>query len=135
MFLRFNSFLLDFMAADTAVTAVEFSAPQVDGLRPLLDTRIQKQSVEDVKVRRVRFEEQSGDPPDPPVVEEFGDITFQERFRVCTVDQVVDQQHFAEQNVDNSVVDVVTSPTRSEQVAAKVDHLSDEELRPSVGAA
>ena len=36
------------------------------------------------------------------------------------------QQHFAEQNIDHSV-DVVTSPTRSEQVAANVDNLSDEE--------
>ena len=59
------------MAADIAVTAVEFSAPQVDGLRPLLHSRIQKQSVEDVKEQRVRFEEQSGDPPDPPIVEEL----------------------------------------------------------------
>ena len=74
----------------------------------------------DVKVRRVLFEEQSCDPPDP-------DVGFQERFRECTVDQVVGQQHFAEQNINNSVV-VVTSPTRSEQVSANVDNLSDEEF-------
>ena len=85
------------MAADTAVTAVEFSAPQVEGLRPLLDSRIQKQSVEDVTVRRVRFEERSGDTPDLPIVEEFRYSTFQECCRKCTVDQVVGQQHFAEQ--------------------------------------
>ena len=60
--------------------SVESSAPQVDGLRPLLGSRIQRQSVEDVKVRRVRSEEQSGVPPDPPTVEEFGNITCQERF-------------------------------------------------------
>ena len=52
--------------------------------------------VEDVKVRRVRFEEQSGDRPDNTIVKEYGDITFQERFRECTVDRVVGQQHFAE---------------------------------------
>ena len=52
--------------------------------------------VEDVKVRRVRFEEQSGDPLDPPIVEEFGDVAFLERFRECIVDRVVGQQHFAE---------------------------------------
>ena len=71
--------------------------------------------------------DECGDPPDPSIVEEFGDSTFQERFRECTVDQVVGQQHFAEQNIDSSV-DVVTSPTRSEQVAANVDKLSDEEF-------
>ena len=74
---------------------MEVSAPQVDGLRPLLDSRIQKQSVEDVevlpRVRRVRFEEQSVDLPDPPIVEEIVDvvqITPQERFRQGTVEQV-----------------------------------------------
>ena len=42
----------------------------------------------------------------------------QERFRECIVNQVVGQQHFAEQNIVNSV-DVVTSPTRS--AASNVD--------------
>ena len=44
--------------------------------------------------------------------------SLQERFRECTVSQVVGQQHFAEQNIDNSV-DMVPSPMRS--VAANVD--------------
>ena len=67
-----------FVAADTALTAVEVSVPQVDGLRLLLDSRIQKQSVEDVKVRRVRFQEQSVDLPDPPIVEEIVDVVQQQ---------------------------------------------------------
>ena len=65
-----------------SVAAVEVVAPQVDGLHPLLDSRIQKQSVEDVKVfpqvRQVRFEEQSVDLLDPPIVEEFVDVVQQQ---------------------------------------------------------
>ena len=45
--------------------------------------------------------------------------SLQERFRVCTVNQFVGRQHFAEQNIDNSV-DVVSSPMQS--VAANVDY-------------
>ena len=41
----FQQFDPYFMAADSAVTAVELSAPQVDGLRPLLDSRIQDEYV------------------------------------------------------------------------------------------
>ena len=37
-------------------------------------------------MRRLRSEEPSGDPLDLPIVEEFVDITFQERFRECIVD-------------------------------------------------
>ena len=102
----------EIMAADTAgvglgvvglinqersMAAVEVSAPQVDGLRPLPYSRIQKQSVEDVKVlprvRRVLCEEQSVDLPDPPSVEEIvhvAPITPRECFRQCTVEQVAD---------------------------------------------
>ena len=60
---------------DRSTTAVKVSAPQC-GLRPLLDIRIQKQNV---KVRRVRLEEQSVGLPDPPTVEDIVDITPQER--------------------------------------------------------
>ena len=87
-----------------------------------------------VKVRRVRFEDQSGDPPDPPIVEEFGDTTIHERLRQCSVDQLVGQQYFAEQNIDNSV-DVVTTSTRSEQVTANIKQLIRRGVRPSVGVA
>ena len=48
----------------------------------------------------------------------FSLSSLQERFRECTVSQVVGQQHFAEQNIDNSV-DMVPSPMRC--VAANVD--------------
>ena len=54
-------------------------------------------------------------------------ITFQERVRECTVDQVVGQQHFAEQNIDNSV-DVVTSPREVGKWQRTWTNLSDEEF-------
>ena len=56
----------------------------------------------------------------PPFSEQdVEEPSLQQRFRECTVSQVVGQHHFAEQNIDNSV-DVFTSPTRS--VAANVDY-------------
>ena len=52
------------------------------------------------------------------------DVSYHNSFRECSVDQAVGQLHFAEQNIDNSR-DVVAF-SRSEQVAAIVDNLSDD---------
>ena len=63
---------------------------------------------------------------DPPIVEEFGDITFQDRFRECTVTRLWVNSILMSRT--STISWMASSPTRSEQVAANVDNLSDEEF-------